>query len=460
MLKKRPIDITRLLEDVPPLSQLSGTCVSGWAAGATFTVDEDTAWEATGYTVATRLDAIPQEDITIETALGPLTLRRPAVTRLTLRGPVEGIAVSVSLRMHSTASVPARRFRSYVSVREFEHRVLWPAIYTDEQLGFQARAHLPLSLADGSLDVLWVPQGSVLILEAPAEVAPNSERFAEVCGAARMLFSYLFGVRLDGPSQTVHLGDRDQVLEVEWYSGRAGGRDTFYKPIPVSWSEWHAASEALGLDRKNGPLVPAVIARMVQAVVDAPDLRTPLEYLLRFHEVPVEMRGAFLAVALESLTDHLKKQGLFTFDKPMSDEAWSSFCADLMGVVDARPDWEPSQRTVIASRLRNLNSPTNAAKLTRPFTALGVDLTPDEHQAIKERNRLLHRGRLLSAQKARDDREAWKSAYVTEMRMYTAINKLLLTHLGFEGAVIDWGALPFGAPPTIYRQLPANGSSD
>lgn len=81
-------------------------------------------------------------------------------------------------------------------------------------------------------------------------------------------------------------------------------------------SEWVAASRALGLQVHGAPLVPNVVSAMVQTFLAEPELAAPIEYLLRFHEVPVEMRGAFLSVSLESLTDQMQKKGGATMSAP------------------------------------------------------------------------------------------------------------------------------------------------
>ena len=81
-------------------------------------------------------------------------------------------------------------------------------------------------------------------------------------------------------------------------------------------------------------------------------------------------------------------------------------------------------------------------KLTVPFDALGIVLTAGERNAINKRNQLLHQGRLLKSDDLRSNREAWKAADAIEMCILTAVNKLLLRHLGYKGAIIDWGASP------------------
>lgn len=454
MSADRTIDITQLLADVPDLEQLPGVCRDGVFAGAPFEVAWDGTWRTThrrgpfGLT----LDDVSRDDIIVDTAQGVLTLRRPLATNSNSSGQVSGVAISSSLRVAGTEGAPTALFRTYVCTPDLTSKVCFPEGYVDPTLRFQATARLPLVLGTTAIDVLFIARGPFLIVEAPAEpgVADAAARFREVSGAIRMVLSYLLGIRFDRRNCDVHLDAAGRVTQVDWFAGRSGSEDTIYRPIPVSWSEWVAASRALELQVRGGPLVPSIVSAMVQTFLAEPGLAAPIEYLLRFHEVPVEMRGAFLSVALESLTDQLQKKGLFEFPKPLPDEQWTSFLKAAQGLVDSQTDWPKDQREVVLSRLRNLNSPTNAAKLTVPFEALGVKLSEDERKAIDKRNRLLHQGRLLSPDYVRENRQAWKEAYAIEMRIYTAVNKLLLVHMGYRGAFIDWGAGTVGEAPDVY----------
>lgn len=457
MSADRTIDIAQLLADVPDLERLNGVCREGVFAGARFAVAWDGSWSTTyrGNPFGLALDDVARDDIVLDTALGALTLRRPLATKSNSNGTLSGVAISPSLRVTGTEGTPTALFRTYVSTPDLTSTVCFPAGYVDPTTGQQATARLPLLLGTTSVEVLSIASGPFLVVEARAEtgVASTAARFREVSGAVRMVLSYLFGIRLDRRNCDVQLDASGSVVQVDWFAGRSGLADTIYRPTPVSWTEWVAASEALGLQVCSGPLVPSFVSAMVQTLLAEPGLAAPIEYLLRFPEVPIEMRGVFLSVALESLTDQMQKKGLFEFPKPLRDEQWSDFFKGAQELVDAQNGWTNEQREVVLSRLRNVNSPTNAAKLTVPFEALDVGLSGDERKAIDKRNRLLHQGRLLNPDHVRENREAWREAYAVEMRIFTAVNKLLLAHMGYQGAFIDWGASPVGEAPGVYGLL-------
>jgi hypothetical protein len=189
-------------------------------------------------------------------------------------------------------------------------------------------------------------------------------------------------------------------------------------------------------------------------VLDHHELITPLEYLLAFPDAPVEMRGALLSVALESLTDIMQDRKLLKSVKPLEDGVWKALREALFRVVDEQSSsWSDSQKNIVRDRLQNLNGPTNKDKLTQPFTVLGVPLDPAEAEAIARRDKFLHEGRIIDPDVVRDDREAWRQAYLVEMRLFTAISKLLLKYVGYTGPIIDWGARGFDAERATYVML-------
>ena len=51
------------------------------------------------------------------------------------------------------------------------------------------------------------------------------------------------------------------------------------------------------------------------------------------------------------------------------------------------------------------------------------------------------------------DGDAWRTAYAAEMRIYTAVNKLLLRYLGYTGPVVDWGENPLDSPEWTFVPL-------
>jgi hypothetical protein len=160
------------------------------------------------------------------------------------------------------------------------------------------------------------------------------------------------------------------------------------------------------------------------------------------------MRGVFLSVALESLTSHLVKVYGLKAEGPLCAASWKAFHEALQArflETATQEEWTDAQKRIIGGRIDGLNQPTNADKLAVPFRRMEVPVTADEAESINDRNRLLHAGRLLDPDVLASDPNAWRKPYTTEMRIYTAVNKLLLAYLGYEGPLIDWGETPIGA---------------
>ena len=148
------------------------------------------------------------------------------------------------------------------------------------------------------------------------------------------------------------------------------------------------------------------------------------------------------------------KRGLLEVAKPLDDTTWKELRQAMLAAVKSRSDgWTDIQRKVIHDRVNNLNSPTNAEKLSKPFDVLKVPLRDQEMEAIILRHKFLHAGRILDPDVVAGDGDAWRTAYAAEMRIYTAVNKLLLRYLGYTGPVVDWGENPLDSPEWTFVPL-------
>jgi hypothetical protein len=441
--KPKPVNIERVLSSVPDLAQLRPQCEGGVLSGCIFTVNWDGSWE-TRTSARVKLAEVARGDVLLHSSLGPLTLKKSLATQwLFGEGILRGIAIAVGLQVSSPRPAKVLR-RSYLRVREdLSSRFTFPKAIEDPETHEWARTWLPLSGPWGMLDVYFLKQGPYLILET-LDLNLDDRQFLERCGAARMLLSYLGGQRIDGAScDVIANGEDETVVEATWFPGN-DHKNHIYACIPCSWGEWVGAQKALGLPMAVSPMDPSKISTCFTKLMEVPDLTVPIQYLLAFPDAPVEMRGALLAVALEALTDVLKSQRLLEFSRPLSDEQWDPLKKGLTAVLNAQASAWPKgkaqeQAKIIQSRIENLNSPTNRDKLSLPFKVLGIDITEAELSAISERDTLLHSGRLIPRDERRVNPEAWREAYVMEMRLFTAINKLLLRYLGYRGPLIDWG---------------------
>ena len=442
----KQIDPRGMVAALPDLSAVQAVARDGRFAGCPFRVSWSGRWEASSGRGWFPLDDDTRDNIVLDSDVGEITLHRPMATNSGTDGHVTGVAVSVELKALSVASETPLVSRTYIRADEdLWTRLYFPCSFRDVRAGGGAQALLPLDAGDAKLDIYFIKEGPYLVLETPLEVddANSRGRAQTVVGAARQLLTYLTGTPFDADGcDAVVVPSTNGLVSARWYRGRSRERH-IYRPIPCSWAEWATAQRALGLPMEGGArgaLRPEVVSACLAQFINQPALVTPTEYLIRFPEAPVEMRGAFLSVALESLTDHLQKTGLLDSVTLLPEDAWAPLKTQLLEAADAASGgWSDGQRSALRNRIGGLNRATNSQKLNLPFEKLGVEIGREEKRAIDRRNKLLHQGRLLDPQRVADDPDAWRGAYEVEMRMYTAINKLLLKYLGYEGPAIDWG---------------------
>jgi hypothetical protein len=441
-MREKTIDINRLRNLVPDIRRISAVAQDGRYSGSPFVLEEDGGWSthrAHGEFSRSR------DDIILTTQLGELRVVRPSLTK---RDDKSESGISIRLELvgnQPNRDVKLQRF-TFVRVPEGTwSKILFPDGY-DYGGGGGAEYLLPLMVRGHKVDVFLLRQQrdgyERLVLEFPDGC--SAESATEIGGAIRLLLTFLTGVSFRGPSVDVAVGPgQEEATSVTWHASSHLGDRFFYHPIPASYHEWSYARRTPGLLDGSHPLNPVVIGRCVEKLLERHALVTPIEYLTRFQEAPVEMRGAFISIALEALTSDLEKQGLLTSVAPLSSVDWMSLRTNLCAVLDdhaQRSGWTSDSVGPVRARIDDLNRPTNAQKLTRPFDIMNISLSKEEIYAIRMRNKLLHTGRLLNPDLVSTHSQAWREAYQVEMHLLTAVYKLTLRYIGYTGAMIDWGA--------------------
>lgn len=440
----KQVSIAQLMALIPDVSRLRVRVKEGVLAGTVLSVQWTGEWSGA---VGRRLDQGVREQlgdqIIGDSAAGEVTLTKPRLRKAQFTDEVDGVSTCIELTLAPPAEPVRRVFRCFVKTApDLLNAIMFTGRIKDDAAHRVVWSYLPLTVDGEPLDVFYLPEGPFLVLET-RDQRLDIRRFHELANSTRNLLSYLTGQRLDGDSCDVVTTEGEQVLHVRWHAGR-DRRSHFYSAIPCSTAEWLAAQRVLNLPRAGRPLVPDVLSKCLATFLAKPGLITPVEYTLSFPDAPLEMRGALLSVALESLTAQMEEEGLLATVKPLDDEKWKALRNELEKLLAIHgATWNQAQRDVFRNRLLNANNPTNRDKLTRPFDLYGIKLGPNDLKAISERNTLLHEGRLLDPRTLREDPEAWRDAYLIEMRLFTAVNRLLLRHLGYSGPIIDWGAREF-----------------
>lgn len=451
MTPSKSIHPDRIVGSLPELPTLGAIGGPGPLEGLPFSLSWCGEFKVAGPPRQHRIHDFSRDDIVVETDLGQVVLERPLITRVDFDGAIVGNAIAIHLTR--AGHVDGAKLRRTL-IRSDD--ALWSRVHFPRRLVFPrggaATAYLPLTVAGAALDIYYLKEGPFLVLEASADI--DAKRYREITGAARLLLTYLTGERFDADScDVVAVAASDFVTEARWHHGTSIHRH-MYHPTPMTWTEVVAAHHALGLPRAASTLDPAAVSTCLEYLLANPRVDTSLQYLIRFANAPVEMRGAFLAVALESFTDHLVKAGLLADLHLLPETTWDAVRTALLSAADAAcAGCTTEQRKILKDRIKGLNNPTNNQKLMQPFEAVGVMLNDEQKKAIQRRNKLLHQGRLLDPEVVAADPSAWRGAYATEMHLYTAVNALLLKRLGYRGPIIDWGKTSIDTGEQSYAVL-------
>jgi hypothetical protein len=436
----KQINIARCLRQLIDLPAVRGTVASGVLTGNPCSLE----WG--GWQISTDgfvgLDALDmREEIKVASSVGEFRIEKPYPSRAVL-GQLSGRAVALHFESGLERTDRHIGFRTFIAAERSDTDLLFPASYHDPAMKFVGQYLLPLDVPAGKVDVFFLKDGPFWVVEMSGE-GVTAEIFTRVGTETRRLLTYLTGIRLDSDQCDVEYDVyTEQPLAARWSTGTQT-RSSQYTPIPVHYAIWMQAREEFAIQGMQGALVPEAISKCLATYLTNPDLHVAIEYLLAWHHQKVEMRGVFLSVALEALTDHLQKKQLINKEKLLDKVSWSALRDALLATTEASSATRnDDQNKVLRDRIGNLNNATNAQKLKRGFAAFGLNLSPEQEEAIKKRDKFLHEGRILRSEERAATPEPWKIPYQVEMHLFTAISKLLLKYLGYAGPVLNWGMMP------------------
>ncbi len=447
MASPRILNINRndIISTVPDLSKLTISGLSGDFSGVPFKVDQnEVQWNTSVQKFPGK--KLQSKDIELTSSEGTITLRKAFWTSYS-EGSLDGTCTHIHLKKNSPPSNDQIKFRSIIYLDK-NPNLVFPH-FTKDETGQQGSQWLPLLFSGQELNLFYLQGQNWIIFDGPTGL--SFDQFQKLSGTARILFSYILGISLEQRSCELALSsDGKTVYEAWWYAGRNRSGNS-YTPIPSSWGHWATAKRAIAIPQTMKHLDDTIMSTIWSNLLNWQDLLVPIEYLLTFPPAPVEMRGALLSVALESLTSCITEKYKQSAPKPLDDKAtWKKFRDELNEILEEHgKTWGEDTKMVFTKRILDLNSPTNRSKLTAPFQHFGIELTEQDANAIQTRNDFLHRGRLLDEEE-RQKNDSWREVYHTEMRIYTLTNRLLLAALGYEGPIINWGDTILGGGQIQY----------
>jgi hypothetical protein len=438
----KEVDPDAIVGALPKLAEVQAKATAGVFSDRLFDLDENGDWKTKGPGFFD-ISSFPQQDIELESSVGRFILEGAFITHqsgfdLTYRGTSNRVRC---VRAPLAPDEP-RVFRTLVRIREKSwDDIAFPRVITYSARRGTAIALLPLRGTTYTLDLFYLREESYLVFES-SQPGLTREQFDRLSIRARLLLSYLTGRACIGPAiDTISSARTGEWNEAWWYEGRRVAPHS--EAIPVTWRECRQAATLFDSTRSFNALESTTLSKCLETYLREDELIWPIEYLLHFSSMPGEVQGAALCVALESLTTFLERRGLLSPALPLLESGpWESLKANLLALLKAEKDLPQEALNILRERIIGLNRPANTDKLLRGFNILGIPLSPEETRAIEHRNRLLHSGRLLDPAAREKKPAAWRETQQVEMRLFTAVNKLLLKYLGYQGPIIDWGATP------------------
>lgn len=175
------------------------------------------------------------------------------------------------------------------------------------------------------------------------------------------------------------------------------------------------------------------------AFTDDKILRTML-LLINNQSSNLEMKIPVQYITLETITAALVVGGNSEL-KPIQEDRLASDLIEKMNELVQKFSTENGIQidtlAPILRKIKHINSPPNADKLSKVFDLIGYELSEEEKKFLNERNRFLHG----SVPNFNDFEDEFKELYYLSLRLHFMIAVLLLKKAGFSGRIINYAKL-------------------
>lgn len=204
-------------------------------------------------------------------------------------------------------------------------------------------------------------------------------------------------------------------------------------------------------------LQPQIFTNLCNALFNNETLSRCLLLILEgSHSRFLLLRAAIYSIAIETITniiyeDNKDKMNPIT-DQLLADKIQSK----MLGVIEEYEAFLPeTAKKILEAKVADINKPTNAAKLSKPFELLGIKLSKDDIKILNHRNKFLH-GTSPFKEDELESRQV-EISYIGR-RLLFMVNCLVLKYVGYRGHVINpaaWQQLNFEKEVTdhLYRVI-------
>ncbi|MFC7357093.1 hypothetical protein ACFQO1_05300 [Jejudonia soesokkakensis] len=188
-----------------------------------------------------------------------------------------------------------------------------------------------------------------------------------------------------------------------------------------------------------------------EKVLNHPELLRTIELIITAGNLSDSIqKGALYSVAIETLTEFLKDLNQEVF-KPIQDKPTAkSFRKEQIALLETyKTKIDPKGFDILATKINNLNSPTNKDKLIKPFELYGITLNQDDLEVLDQRNAYLHGGIPIDS--------SWEAELeANALKLHNLLNLLILNFIGYKGHYINlsgWYLMQVNEVQDIFKNV-------
>jgi hypothetical protein len=295
-----------------------------------------------------------------------------------------------------------------------------------------------LSISGREFDFYGIEAMNSIIIDSCAPILPDE--FKKIGYAIRLGFAFLSG-KLYRDETTLIMSNCEDFGTVEHYEYLLEPRSVITSNQLINPTFFFQTFSSRPVEEQeqlksfHTLFSATVFSRLCETLIESPEITRTVELLITGSEIvdPIQ-KGALYAVAVETITEHIRDKHETAF-KPIQDNAiWKDFLKaqqELIGSFSERVGTEGTR--ILLNKANGLNSPTNKDKLLKPFELYGIHLTQEETEVLDHRNKYLHGG-------APTDSTWIAEQNMHALKLHNLVGLLVLRYCGYQGHYINLAA--------------------
>ena len=279
----------------------------------------------------------------------------------------------------------------------------------------------------------------------------SAEIFEQYCFSILITLGFLSGqfIQDEGYFFSSHTKKYESIIQLKYSTFRNSIYSSYQPVYTNSYGFIEDKIHAKRLYETINPISLSTFEKLTDLIYGNIQFRSVLLLIIESMNSSLMVMSTGLSVALEGLTSQICEENEKTLAPIKSKAIAKKVRSELNSTILPYKGYKDSNGNIVidddgfeilTKKINDINQLTNAAKLTKPFSVLGLNISDYDKKIISHRNDFLH-GRLnltVDSKTHPDYDNIDKKVFHISLKLYTLNCMLILKNVGHIGKILNY----------------------